>query len=791
MDEAAKIVAQMSLEDKIALCSGLDNWHTKGFEVYGIPSVMVSDGPHGLRKQPDEADMLGLNESVPATCFPSASILACSWDEELVGEVAGAITDEAGANGVAMVLGPGVNIKRNPLCGRNFEYFSEDPCLAGILGAAYVRGAQAKSIGSCVKHFACNNQECYRMASNSIVDERTLRELYLAPFERVVRDASPAAVMCSYNLINGTYSSENHWLLTEVLRDAWGYEGMVVTDWGAIGERDESFRAGCDLAMPGGSAYREREAAECVRSGTLDEHCVDMSAERVVRFARLGQRALKGDFTYTEDEHHALAKRAAEKSAVLLKNEDGALPLAAGERVCFVGRMAKQPRYQGSGSSHINPTQLRSLCDLRPDIPYAPGYDEQGQTSDELVAEAVACARASDVVVVFVGLTESYESEGLDRDNMRMPEGHLRLIDELAAASSRVVVVLFGGGAMETPWADKVSAILYMGLAGQAEAEATLSLLFGDVSPSGKLAESWPYVYEDCPSSGFYSHGRRDAEYREGFFVGYRYYDSAGVPVRWPFGYGLSYTSFTCSDLRMVGAMARVTATNTGARAGEEVVQLYIGKADSAFIRPRRELKAFKKVVLEPGESADICFALKSDDFRVWDERWVTEEGAYQIYVGDHLGDDMLTVTYVFCADDFGEGAPESMQLSASSRYAVGRQSWYCSLTGSPTRADLELMCGHAICDREPETTFTVTSTLSDAMQGSAILRLAYRLIEWWAARTDGRDSVQYKMTMAVINEVTLRAAQNAGGIGGHLADALVLIANGHFFKGVRKLLER
>lgn len=789
--DVAEFVRGMSLEERIALCSGADNWHTKGFEEHGIPSVMMSDGPHGLRKQQEGTDMLGLNESVPTTCFPTASILACSWDERLVGEVASAITNEAGANGVSMVLGPGVNIKRNPLCGRSFEYFSEDPCLSGRLGTAYVRGAQAKGIGSCVKHFACNNQEYYRMASDSILDERTLREVYLAPFEHVVTDAHPAAVMCSYNKINGTYSSENRWLLTDILRDEWDYGGMVVTDWGAVGERGRSFYAGCDLAMPGGSAYREHEAAFQVREGLLGEACVDTSAERVARFAMAGREALDGTFRYTEEEHHQLAREAAVRSAVLLKNDGGALPLAESEPACLIGRMAEQPRYQGSGSSHINPTRLQSVCELCPDVCYAPGYEADGSTTDALVEEAVDLARAGGKVVLFAGLTDAYESEGLDRDDMRMPAGQLRLIDELLKVADQLIVVLCGGAAMETPWADDASAILYMGLAGQASAEATVDLLFGRRNPSGKLAESWPYVFEDCPSSGFYSHGRRDAEYREGIFVGYRYYDTAGVPVHWAFGHGLSYTTFAFSDLRMEGASAHVTVTNTGSRAGEEVVQLYVGKADSVIFRPKRELKAFAKVTLEPGASTDVSLELTSDDFRVWDGHWLVEEGEYQVYVGDHLGDDLLMTTYTYRSEDFGEGAPEPERLSPSSRYAVGRRSWYCSLEGAPTRADLELICGRTISDREPETEFTVTSTLSDAMQGSWILRLAYRLIERSAAKDGGRDSVQYRMTMAVIDQVTLRAAQTANGMDGHVADALVLLANGHTFRGLAKLLEK
>ena len=798
--ETDRILRQMTTEDKIALCSGKDNWHTKEFEQYGIPAIMMSDGPHGLRKQEEGTDMLGLNKSVPATCFPTASISACSWDEGLLAEIGKAIADEAGANGVSVVLGPGVNIKRNPLCGRNFEYFSEDTVLSGRLGAAWVKGAQQKGIGASLKHFACNSQEYYRMSSDSLIDERTLRELYLSAFEYVVKEAKPATVMCSYNRINGTYSSENKWLLKDVLRDEWGYEGAVVTDWGAIGDRSLGFAAGCDLAMPGGSAYGEKEAAENIKNGTLSEADLDSCAANVLHLILNGHEALKGDFAYETSAHHELAYRAAAKSAVLLKNEDNILPLKPGKKLCLIGKMAKEPRYQGSGSSHINPTKLQSICELWPDVPYAEGYSDAPDADPELIRKAKELASSSDITVVFAGLTDLYESEGLDRENMQMPAGQLDLIKALAEVTENIVVVLYGGSAMETPWADQVKGILYMGLPGQAGAEAAIALLAGKENPSGKLAESWPYLYEDCPSASYYSGGNRDAEYREGLFAGYRYYDTAEVPVRWGFGYGLSYTNFVYTDLRTEKNRVLVTVENAGKMAGDEIVQLYLGKTDSAFFRPKRELKGFTKVHLKPGEKKEVCFMLAPEDFRFWEDGWKTLSGVYQVYAGGGLTGQMLfgeiTLSDSWPADLAQEQGPDAVRLITPEEITAGsgsakRKLWYAHPKGEPPRSDWESLMGHSVPVREAEKPYTLSTPLSDAMEGSAILRLVYRVYEKNTAKQSGRDSVQYKMTMAVIREVTLRAVQTANGMKGHVADALVLIANGHLFAGIRRMLSK
>ena len=509
----------MTLREKIAFCEGKNFWETREFPQYEIPSVFMCDGPHGLRKQEGiEKDYLGVNESRPATCFPAAVLTACSWNEELIGKIGAAIAEEAMDQGVGLFLGPGVNIKRNPLCGRNFEYFSEDPYLAGKLAASYIKNAQKSGIGTCLKHFACNNQEYKRFLSDSVIDERTLREIYLTPFEIAVREGKPKAVMCAYNKINGVYCSDNRELLTGILRNEWGFDGVVITDWGAMNDRIAAFKAGCDLNMPGGSSYMEREVIDAVTKGELAEAEIDRSVQRIRKLVLEARKVLENRTNCDYDAHHELARIAAEQSAVLLKNEDNILPLKERQKIAIVGDMAKNMRYQGAGSSHINPTRLVQPAD---------------------VLSGNASVEEADVAIVFAGLPPEYESEGFDREHMKMPAEQVRLIEETAAKNPNTVVVLFCGAPVEMPWADKVKGILYMGLPGQAGGEAVRNLLYGVVNPSGKLAETWPMQYRDCPSSSYYP--QRDGQYREGIYVGYRYYDKANVPVRWKFGFGNFY----------------------------------------------------------------------------------------------------------------------------------------------------------------------------------------------------------------------------------------------------------
>ena len=600
-----KIVSQMSLREKISFCTGADFWCTRQMEQYGIPSIMMADGPHGLRCQKGETDMVGVNKSLPATCFPTAVTAGATWNPELYAAEGEAIGREALAAGVSVVLGPGCNIKRNPLGGRNFEYISEDPYQAGKMAAAFIRGQQSTGAFSSLKHFAANSQEYKRMNGDSQMDERTLREIYLAAFEIAVNEGHPGTLMCAYNKINGEHCSDSKKLLTDILRSDWGFDGMVVTDWGALNDRIKGFQTGCDLNMPGGSDYMEQEAMEAVKNGVLSEADIDVSVKRILRMVEKAQQAKASDVDW--DAHHALAQKVAQQGAVLLKNEDGILPLQALD-VVLIGHMAKEIRYQGSGSSHINPTRLVNLTDALPEVPFVPCCDAQGNVSEEGIREAVKAAQAQKIAVVVAGLPDAYESEALDREHMDLPEGHNRMIEAVAAANPNTVVVLLGGSAMELPWADKVKAILYMGLPGQAGGEAMANLLTGKANPCGKLTETWPLSYSDVISKDTF--GQRNTEYREGIYVGYRYYDKAVKAVRYPFGYGLSYTAFTYSDLSVVGRTVSVNITNTGTVKGAEVVQLYIAPPKDGLFRPEKELKGFARVELEPGETKAVTFTL-------------------------------------------------------------------------------------------------------------------------------------------------------------------------------------
>lgn len=656
------MVERMTLEEKAEICSGGDFWSTRAFERLGIPSVMMTDGPSGLRKQGGAGDHLGLNESVPAVCFPSSAAVASSFDTGLARELGEELGEECQAEDVALLLGPGLNIKRSPLCGRNFEYFSEDPVLAGEMGAALVQGMQSRGVGSCIKHFACNNQETGRMVSDSAVDERTLYEIYLAPFEAVVKKARPWAVMCAYNKVNGTYCAKNRQLLTDILRDEWGFDGMVVTDWGAVKNRALGIRAGLDLEMPGGTDRGTKQIAAAIEEGSLSMDELDLAVENVLSFvdkATAGHRAVELDL----ERGYRLAVKAAERSAVLLKNEGGALPIAEGARVAFIGEFASSPRYQGSGSSHVNSARRSAPLDCAPEgVVYAQGYraaDDEGDPA--LVAEAVRAAREADVAVVFAGLPDRYESEGYDRTTLAMPANQVELIDAVAAAQPRTVVVLMNGAPVTMPWAGDVTAILEMYLAGDGAGEAAVSLLYGRANPSGKLAETFPLKLEDNPSYLNFPGENDRTEYREGVFVGYRYYDAKGMEVLFPFGYGLSYTTFAYSDLELgTDAFAEgeelsvaLTVTNTGERAGEEVVQLYVAPPIGQRRRPVRELKRFTKVALEPGESARVEFSLDARALSYYEpilHEFCAESGAYGIEVGASSRDIRLQGTVSFAS---------------------------------------------------------------------------------------------------------------------------------------------
>ena len=766
--ETMEKIGKLSVREKIAYCSGKDNWHTKEYPDAGIPSVMLSDGPHGIRKQEAEADIMGLNDSVKATCFPSASLSACSFDTDLLAGEGRAIASEAQAKDVSVFLGPGANIKRNPLCGRNFEYFSEDPYLSGKLAASYIAGAQENGIGTSLKHFACNSQEYFRMASNSVLDERTLRELYLTGFEIAVKEGKPKTVMSAYNRVNGVYCSENEHLLREILRGEWGYDGVVVTDWTALPDRTKAFAAGCDLSMPGGSAFGEKETAKAVKSGSLPLSRVEESCGRILRMSEEGAAALKKEKTYSEEKSRETAYRVAAESAVLLKN-DGMLPLFSLEGTAFVGHMAKELRYQGFGSSHINPTHLDNVADLYPDVPFAEGYTPDGSADETLMEEAAALARTAERVVVFAGLPGACESEGFDRDSMALPAGMNALIEKLADVNPALCVVLFSGSAVELPWLDRVSAVLYMGLPGQEGARAAADLLLGKQVPCGKLAETWPLSYEDCVSAPYYSHGNREALYLEGIYVGYRYYDKAAKAVRFPFGYGLSYTTFAYSDLSAAENGVTFTVTNTGKVAAKEIAQLYVSLPSSGLNRPLRELKGFKKVALSPGESREVYIPFDEYTFRVWADGWKEEKGRYTLFVGPSSA----------CL-------PLSAEIRKGSDILVekGGYAWYTTLNGAPDPEIWKEWVGYGD-KRVPEGPYTVDSPLIDAKKDSRLISLIYNVYEKSTAKKYGRETIEYRIDMSMVNESILRAVQNILGIKGHFAQALADFANGHPFKGL------
>ena len=642
------IIKSLSLEQKCALLSGGTVFTTRALPGKGIPAITLSDGPNGVRKQAGAADHLGLTPSVPATCFPTSATVANSWDPELGEAVGAAMGEEAAAQGVSVLLGPGLNIKRSPLCGRNFEYFSEDPYLAGKMAAAYVRGIQKNGIAACPKHFAVNSQELRRMASDSIVDERTLREIYLTGFEMVVKEAQPKTIMSAYNLVNGTYANENTHLLMDILRGDWGFDGAVVTDWGGSNDHALGVKNGSTLEMPAPGGDAIRELMKAVQTGKITEADVDARLEELLELVFTTKAAVDAaPGKFDADAHHALARRAAAQSIVLLKNENGLLPLAKGEKVAVIGDFAQTPRYQGAGSSAVNSIKVDSFLDCLAEsglnsVGYAKGFDRQGKPDEALS----------------MGLDEIKESEGIDRADMKLAENQLELLAAVAAANPNVVVLLSAGSSLESGWVKDCKALVYGCLGGQAGAGALVEVLTGAQNPCGKLAETWARSYADTPAKAHFGGDGPTVEYREGLYVGYRYYDTAGVPTAFPFGYGLSYTSFAYSDLKADEKGVTLTVTNTGSCAGAEVVQLYVAKPDAKVFRPAKELKGFTKVQLEAGESKTVTIPLDDKAFRYWNvktDRWEVEGGSYQLLVGASSADIRLTAAVTVA----GTGAPD------------------------------------------------------------------------------------------------------------------------------------
>ncbi|CAM3039448.1 glycoside hydrolase family 3 C-terminal domain-containing protein [Paenibacillus sediminis] len=657
-----ELISQMTLEEKAGLCSGLDFWHTKAVERLGIPSILLTDGPHGLRKQKEGTDHLGLMDSVPATCFPSGAGLACSWDRGLIERVGAALGEECQAEDVAILLGPAVNMKRSPLCGRNFEYFSEDPYLSSEMAAHHIKGVQSQGVGTSLKHFAVNNQEHRRMTIDAILDERTLREIYLASFEGAVKQSQPWTVMCSYNQVNGTFASENEYFLTDILKNEWGHGGFVVSDWGAVNDRVKGLAAGLELEMPSSSGVGDQKIIDAVQSGKLSEESLNKAVERLLAVIFKASDQKKPNASYDPDVHHQLAKIAAIESMVLLKNEDQILPLKKEGTIAVIGAFAKFPRYQGGGSSHINPTQLDDIAEeiskvigSSGEMVYADGYILDSDNIDEqLIQEAKDAAARSQTAIIFAGLPERYESEGYDREHMRIPENHSKLIEAVAEVQSNSVVVLCNGSAIEMPWIDKVKGVLEGYLGGQALGGAIADLLFGAANPCGKLAETYPQQLSHNPSYlNFPGEGNR-VEYKEGLFVGYRYYDAAHIEPLFPFGYGLSYTTFEYTSLSIdkkemsdrETLLVTVNVKNTGTIAGKEIVQLYVRDVKSSVIRPEKELKGFEKVELQPGEEKIVTFQLNKRAFAYYNtdlKDWHIESGDFEIQIGKSSKEIVLT----------------------------------------------------------------------------------------------------------------------------------------------------
>ena len=691
------IIRKLNLEQKCALLSGETVFTTRALPGKGIPSITLSDGPNGVRKQAGAADHLGLNPSVPATCFPTSSATACSWDEKLGEAVGEALGEEAAAQEVAVLLGPGLNIQRSPLCGRDFEYFSEDPILAGKMAAAYVRGIQKKGIAACPKHFAVNSQELRRMASDSVVDERTLRELYLTGFEIVVKEARPKTIMTSYNLINGTYANENAHLLQDILRKDWGFDGAVVTDWGGSNDHALGVKNGSTLEMPCPGGDSIRELMKAVKDGKVTEADLDARLDELLELVLSTHAAVeKAPRTFDAAAHHALARRAAAESIVLLKNEDGILPLKAGEKLAVIGDFAQTPRYQGAGSSAVNALQVDALLDcIKADdsgiafVGYASGFDRQGAADPKKQEEAVSLAKQADTVLLCLGLDELRESEGLDRADMALAENQQQLLDAVAAVNPNVVVLLSAGAPVETPWVGRCKALVYGALGGQAGAGAAADILTGKLCPCGKLSQTWAKAYDDTPAKANFGGEGRNVEYREGLYVGYRYYQTAGVKPAFPFGYGLSYTTFEYSGLKADETGVTLTVTNTGSAAGAEIVQLYVAKPDAKVFRPEQELKGFAKVSLAPGESKTVTIALDDKAFRYWNVKtnaWEVEGGSYQLRVGASSVDIRLTADITVK----GTNAPDPYAGLSLTHYVSGQITYV-------TDAEFEALLGHPI----------------------------------------------------------------------------------------------
>ena len=786
------LIKQMTLEEKCHLLSGRDFWQTQSVKRLGVENMTLSDGPHGIRKQEGAGDQLGLNGSVPATCYPTAATMANSWDPALGEELGRRLGAEAAAQDVCVLLGPGLNIKRNPFCGRNFEYFSEDPYLAGKMAAGYIRGIQENGVSACPKHFAANNTELRRMASNSVMDERTLREIYLTNFEIAVREGHPKSIMASYNMVNGVYANENAHLLQEILRDTWGFDGFVVSDWGANNDYTEGVRAGSHLEMPSTGGDSPRQLMKAVSQGRITEQEIDVRVDELLDVMLSTRKAvdpLKGK-GFDKEAHHAFAQRASEESIVLLKNEGNILPLKKGASVAVIGEFAKKARYQGAGSSVVNCTKLDHTMDVIGNfdlnvVGFEEGYPRHGDPNPEMQQKAVELAKKADFVLLYIGLDEISESEGLDRSTLALPKCQTELLGAVAAANPNVIVVMSAGSSVEMPWIDKVKGLVHGYLCGQAGASAVLKVLLGEVNPSGKLSESYPIRYEDCSSAPYFPAKERSVEYREGLYVGYRYYDTAGIPVLFPFGFGLSYTTFEYSDLKADEEKVTFTLKNTGERDGAEVAELYVHAINPSVYRPNRELKGFAKVFLKAGESKQVTIPLDDKAFRYWNSktnRFEIDGGEYELQIGASVEDIRLTARITVA----GTGAPACEDRKALEKYFDGD-------IKAITDAEFEALLGHEIPDGKWSGMIQPNDAIAQLYYAKSLkARFVWKILTSMLNKSIEKGEPDLNITF-IYNMPVRAIGKMAGGMcSQEMCDGILDIINGHgiaLCKGLGKII--
>lgn len=805
-EEAKQLVSRMTLEEKAGLCSGKDTWFLKSVERLGLDSIMMADGPHGLRKQVEEGDNLGIGNSLPAVCFPTASALACSFDKELAYEVGKALGEECKKEQVSVLLGPGVNQKRSPLCGRNFEYFSEDPILSGELAASMIKGIQSQGIGTSLKHFAVNNQEKRRMTISAAVDERALRETYLKAFEIAVKKGRPWTVMCAYNRLNGTYCSENVDLLTGILREEWGFDGLVVSDWGAVSNRVLGIKAGEDLEMPGGVEVNDKRIIKAAQSGELSMEDLDTV---VTRIAQLILKAMKSKADSKDsdigrhcsmEEHHNLAIRAAEESAVLLKNADSILPGNISQKALVIGPMAKTPRYQGAGSSKIHPVKvdnpLQMLIDSGLSTEYVDGYYINDTRNDELLLEACEAAKGKDIIYIFAGLPDGHESEGFDRSSLGLPESQNRLIEAVANSNPNVAVILAGGSPMELPWEKKVKGILLTYLAGEGCGLAVSNLLLGKAVPCGKLAETWPLKLEDVPSYPYFPGGNKTVEYRESIYVGYKYYEAAEKPVLYPFGHGLSYTEFAYSNINVekenyeYGEPVVVTfdVENTGRIEGKEIALLFISHRNEKVFMPVKELKAFEAVKLQPGEKRTLSITLEPSDFTYYNtviHDWYAESGIYTIWIGTSSSDCRLQWNIYI---NNAEQPQPDLRDAASVYYNLGKEELRVSDEAFAALYGKSLLPINKVFTRPYDDNNTLMD-VNHTFTGKLIMKVADNIAK---SKTTGGPEDRAMMT-AMIREMPFHSMVTSGGgiITENMMEGILDLLNGHYVRGIGKMLKK